>query len=90
MSGAGTKMPHPCHTEDKNLISRSFRDIKALRLAQAVEGAHFFSQPIFIPLVYREEFFSLAGDAPAQVSECQTGGNPPDADEFMDAVCHGV
>lgn len=61
-----------------------------LRLAQAVEWAHFFAEPVFVPIVEREEFGSLTFDPAGQKGEGQSGRNTPDAEKIMNSVCHNI
>jgi len=63
---------------------------KSLRLTQAIEWAHLFTQPVYVPLVYGKEFFGLAGGFAAQVSKRQTRRDAPKAAEFLDTIGHSV
>jgi phosphopantetheinyl transferase (holo-ACP synthase) len=45
----------------------------------AVEGAHFFAQPIFIPFIYRYNAFCMSGNFAAKECHSKAGRFTPQA-----------
>ena len=55
---------------------------------QAVERAHFFAEPVLVPIVDRKNFFGVTACAAAQKGEKEFGRFTPQATEFEGATCH--
>lgn len=55
---------------------------------QAVEWAHFFTQPIFVPIIDWYKFFGLTADTATEVGKCESWRLVPQAAEFMGARSH--
>jgi len=66
----------------------SFKNKKSLQSMQAVERAHFFAEPVLVPIVDRKNLFGLTGSATAQKCEKEFGRFTPQATEFMGTTCH--
>ena len=60
---------------------------KPASVVQAVEGAHFFAQPVFV-FIHRENTFGLAGYFAAEVSEGQARRFAPESSKFVGTACH--
>jgi len=60
-------------------------------LVEAVEGAHFFSEPVDIPFIHNgDDFFSGAFGFSAQVSHGDFGRFVPEATECADLSGHSI
>ncbi len=55
---------------------------------QAVQRAHFFAEPVLVPIIDRKNFFGVMACAAAQKGEKEFGRFTPQATEFEGATCH--
>lgn len=59
-----------------------------LLVVQAVEGSHFFTQPVFVPFIHRDDPFGVAFDFATQESHRKAGRFAPEATKLADFLCH--
>ena len=69
--------------------SEAGRREKSSAAAEAVERAHFFAKPVFVPIITGHKVPGLAEQASQKISERFFGGLPPQSAENKEAAGHG-
>jgi hypothetical protein len=59
-------------------------------LPQAVKGAHFFTQPVFVPLIPGYQPGSLATRLAKNEKQGEFWGDAPEATEHTETISHGI